>query len=67
MSKLAIDQWLTILVTDCAKSKQCAPYKHHYDECVERVTEQQGKDGKADEDCVEECTSIIDKIVFLRP
>jgi hypothetical protein len=37
--------------TECAESKQCAPYKHHYDECVERVT---GGDNESKEDCVEE-------------
>lgn len=39
------------------KSQQCAPLKHHYDECAERVTQQQEETGKADEDCVEECMS----------
>jgi len=37
------------------KSQQCAPLKHHYDECAERVMQQQEETGKADEDCVEEC------------
>ncbi|KUI52899.1 Cytochrome b-c1 complex subunit 6 [Cytospora mali] len=37
----------------CKESKQCAPAKHHYDECVERVTSQQ-ENGGAKEDCVEE-------------
>ena len=41
--------------TECMKSQQCAPLKHHYDECAERVTQQQEENGKADEDCVEEC------------
>lgn len=41
--------------TECANSSECAPYKHHYDHCVERVTKQQEENGKADEDCVEEC------------
>lgn len=41
--------------TECAKSAECAPHKHHYDDCVERVTKQQEENGKADEDCVEEC------------
>ena len=40
---------------ECAKSAECAPHKHHYDHCVERVTKQQEENGKADEDCVEEC------------
>ncbi|KAI4790058.1 Non-heme 11 kDa protein of cytochrome bc1 complex [Aureobasidium sp. EXF-8845] len=39
---------------ECAKSAECAPHKHHYDHCVERVTKQQEENGKADEDCVEE-------------
>ena len=43
--------------TECAESKECHPAKHHYDECVERVTGQIENDGKASEDCVEECKS----------
>ncbi|KAL4798654.1 ubiquinol-cytochrome C reductase hinge protein-domain-containing protein [Aspergillus venezuelensis] len=44
------------LEEECANSAQCAPYKHHYDECVERVTSQQeDEDYKGPkEDCVEE-------------
>lgn len=42
-------------MTECANSSECAPYKHHYDHCVERVTKQQEENGKANEDCVEEC------------
>ncbi|ROW13462.1 hypothetical protein VPNG_04446 [Cytospora leucostoma] len=38
---------------ECKNSKQCAPAKHHYDECVERVTAAQDNGG-AKEDCVEE-------------
>lgn len=45
--------------TECKESKGCSPAKHHYDECVERVTgADQGKpvDKKhPNEDCVEEC------------
>ncbi|KAI0133593.1 hypothetical protein BJ170DRAFT_590613 [Xylariales sp. AK1849] len=41
------------LEEDCKNSKQCAPSKHHFDECVERVTKQE-EDGGAKEDCVEE-------------
>jgi hypothetical protein len=44
-----------LLLTECLRSSQCAPAKHHYDECAERVTKQQEENGKADEDCVEEC------------
>lgn len=42
---------------ECASSSNCAPYKHHYDECVERVTKQEeDEDYKGPkEDCVEEC------------
>jgi len=43
------------LATECMKSQQCAPLKHHYDECAERVTQQHEEHGKAHEDCVEEC------------
>ncbi|EKV04641.1 Cytochrome b-c1 complex subunit 6 [Penicillium digitatum] len=44
------------LEEECAHSAVCAPYKHHYDECVERVTRQQeDEDYKGPkEDCVEE-------------
>jgi ubiquinol-cytochrome c reductase subunit 6 len=48
-------------VAECKESKACSPAKHHFDECVERVT---GADhGKPvdkkhpEEDCVEECKS----------
>lgn len=40
------------------KTQQCAPLKHHYDECVERVQQQEEEHGKAQEDCVEECMFI---------
>ncbi|EXJ54270.1 ubiquinol-cytochrome c reductase subunit 6 [Cladophialophora yegresii CBS 114405] len=44
------------LEEECAKSAQCQGYKHHFDECVERVTQQQEdpeyKGPK--ENCVEE-------------
>jgi hypothetical protein len=43
------------LPAECLRSAQCAPAKHHYDECAERVTKQQEETGKAEEDCVEEC------------
>ncbi|KAF2243627.1 Non-heme 11 kDa protein of cytochrome bc1 complex [Trematosphaeria pertusa] len=42
------------LEEECADSKECAPAKHHYDECVERVTGQIDNEGKAKEDCIEE-------------
>ena len=40
---------------ECRNSAQCAPAKHHFDECVERVQKQESE-GEAQEDCVEECT-----------
>ncbi|KAF3906588.1 hypothetical protein ABW20_dc0108480 [Dactylellina cionopaga] len=46
------------LQEECQNSKKCAPYKHHYDECAERV--QQWDDAAEDErkgkreSCVEE-------------
>ncbi|KAG6034141.1 hypothetical protein E4U41_006661, partial [Claviceps citrina] len=42
------------LEEECKNSAQCAPAKHHFDECVERVHQQQSE-GEAKEDCVEEC------------
>ncbi|KAI2628806.1 Non-heme 11 kDa protein of cytochrome bc1 complex [Hypoxylon sp. NC1633] len=41
------------LEEECKNSKQCAPAKHHFDECVERVTNA-SDDSEAPEDCVEE-------------
>ncbi|TKA72671.1 hypothetical protein B0A55_06278 [Friedmanniomyces simplex] len=42
------------LEEECMRSQQCAPLKHHYDECSERVSQQHEQHGKAHEDCVEE-------------
>ncbi|KAL9019158.1 MAG: hypothetical protein Q9185_003539, partial [Variospora sp. 1 TL-2023] len=44
------------LEEECARSSQCAPLKHHYDACAERVQQQQeDEDYKGPkEDCVEE-------------
>lgn len=36
---------------ECENSKQCAPAKHHFDECTNRVNEGNGFKG---EDCMEE-------------
>ena len=51
-----------LTATECKESKACSPAKHHFDECVERVT---GADhGKPvdkkhpEEDCVEECRTL---------
>ena len=51
---------LTDWFIECKQSKQCAPAKHHFEECVERVQQQEGEgDGEAKEDCVEECKHRI--------
>ncbi|EEQ85672.2 ubiquinol-cytochrome c reductase subunit 6 [Blastomyces dermatitidis ER-3] len=44
------------LEEECANSAKCAPAKHHFDECVERVTRNsEDPDFKGPhEDCVEE-------------
>ncbi|KAK5087629.1 Cytochrome b-c1 complex subunit 6, mitochondrial [Exophiala xenobiotica] len=44
------------LEEECAKSAGCIGYKHHYQECVERVTAQQEDESYKGpkEDCVEE-------------
>ncbi|KAH8668131.1 ubiquinol-cytochrome C reductase hinge protein-domain-containing protein [Tricladium varicosporioides] len=41
---------------ECKESKQCSPAKHHFDDCVERVTGASDSDDKKapHEDCVEE-------------
>ena len=48
---------LTTGFAECARSAQCASFKHHFDDCAERVQEQQeNPDHKGPkEDCVEEC------------
>lgn len=47
---------------ECAKSAQCAPAKHHYEECAERVTKQHEDPNHKGpkEDCVEECECDAD-------
>lgn len=46
------------LKEECTKSEACAPYVHHFHECVERVTKEQEEEDYAHkaykEDCVEE-------------
>ncbi|KAK9465108.1 ubiquinol-cytochrome C reductase hinge domain-containing protein [Lipomyces arxii] len=43
---------------ECAETKICHPFKHHFDECVERVTKASEEEGYEDleykEDCIEE-------------
>ena len=43
---------------ECAKSSECAPLKHHYEACAERVQRQEADENHKGpkEDCVEECT-----------
>ncbi|KAK8178955.1 ubiquinol-cytochrome C reductase hinge domain-containing protein, partial [Phyllosticta paracitricarpa] len=45
--------------SECANSKECAPAKHHYEHCVERVQKQEEEKGKAEEDCVEEFFHLV--------
>lgn len=43
---------------ECAKTASCAPYVHHFHECVERVTQEMEEPDYAHkaykEDCIEE-------------
>lgn len=45
-----------VLEEECKNSKACSPAKHHYEECVERVT---SGHGAKNEDCVEEFFHLI--------
>ncbi|KKZ66134.1 hypothetical protein EMCG_01170 [[Emmonsia] crescens] len=51
------------LEEECANSSKCAPAKHHFDECVERVTRHsEDPDFKGPhEDCVEEWAMSLRK------
>ncbi|KAK8919606.1 hypothetical protein VCV18_008432 [Metarhizium anisopliae] len=51
----AVTPWSVVEAEAPAEEPKCAPAKHHFDECVERV-QQQESEGEAKEDCVEECT-----------
>lgn len=46
-----------MIFTECAKTSSCAPLKHEYEECAERVMKAQEDDSHKGphEDCVEEC------------
>lgn len=60
------EHMLTILFSaECARSSQCSGYRHHYEECVERVTAQhEDADYKGPkEDCVEECKQLASRCV----
>lgn len=59
--------WLPIGLTECEHSAQCAPLKHHFEECAQRVRAQvENPDHKGlKEDCVEECESF--NFFFFRP
>lgn len=59
---LRLDQKLAnSVLLECARTAQCAPLKHHFDECAERVAAQQeNPDHKGPkEDCVEECEFFL--------
>lgn len=61
-----MDNWaFTNGFKECKESKACAPSKHHFDECVERVTgEDESTDKKhPNEDCVEECESFPCEVI----
>ncbi|KAH0611971.1 uncharacterized protein H6S33_010023 [Morchella sextelata] len=49
------------ITEECANSKECRPYKHHYDECVERVTAAASEENAngPKEDCVEEFFHVL--------
>ncbi|MBE3050276.1 hypothetical protein IMZ48_48820 [Candidatus Bathyarchaeota archaeon] len=44
-------------IAACKEAPVCAPAKHHFDECTERVTKATADGSAPTEDCVEECTS----------
>jgi hypothetical protein len=54
---------LTQTSPECRESKQCSAPKHHFDECVERVTSGHNKK-YPNEDCVEECRSPYPLLKF---
>ncbi|KAL0633390.1 ubiquinol--cytochrome-c reductase subunit 6 [Maublancomyces gigas] len=45
------------ITEECINTKECKPYKHHFDECVERVNS--AADGGPKEDCVEEFFHVL--------
>lgn len=49
--------------TECKNAPQCAPAKHHYDDCAARVQKQEAE-GEVTEDCVEECTFSLALYTF---
>ncbi|PUU73314.1 ubiquinol-cytochrome C reductase hinge protein-domain-containing protein [Tuber borchii] len=51
---------LPAITEECSESKECKPAKHHYGECVARVTaaEEGGANGPK-EDCVEEFFHLV--------
>ena len=54
---ICLKYYADIKVPECARSAGCIGYKHHYEECVERVTAQKEDESYKGpkEDCVEEC------------
>lgn len=48
------------IVEECESTKACAPLKHHFDECQERVQNHSGDDGdEHHENCVEEMFHLM--------
>ncbi|ODV87241.1 hypothetical protein CANARDRAFT_205845 [[Candida] arabinofermentans NRRL YB-2248] len=46
---------LDSLHKECAQTKECAHYVHHYHECVERVTKEMEEEDYASKDYKEDC------------
>ncbi|KAI1005288.1 hypothetical protein K3495_g2937 [Podosphaera aphanis] len=46
-----------VLEEECQNSPACLPAKHHFEECVERVTS--AEEGSTTEDCVEEFFHLV--------
>lgn len=47
------------IVEACEATKACAPLKHHFDECQERVLNHSGEDAEHHENCVEEMFHLM--------
>lgn len=47
------------IVEKCEQTKACAPLKHHFDECQERVTSQSEEHSDHPENCVEEMFHLM--------
>lgn len=47
------------IVEQCEQTKACAPLKHHFDECQERVLNQSDEEAEHHENCVEEMFHLM--------